>query len=243
MSNKSQLLSETDNQFFNQKWQIYQKVLQGNYMEHRQLYNVVHQFLLTYFSAPFKLLELGCGDATFTAQALLDTKVSAYTGIDLSPEALAIAQEKMRSIPIKQTFLQGNLVELVPQLLAQQKQNFELIFSSYVLHHLNLKDKELIMEQIYHLLSDNGIFLLIDTVLPPQENRETFLSRYLNNVRQNWSTINPQEYLAIEEHMTSSDFPETQATLYSFAQQHGFDRCECLAQDSLNTAQLLCFYK
>jgi hypothetical protein len=53
-------------------------------MEHREIYGVLHKLLTDYLPTPFSLLELGCGDASLTVQALLNTTVASYTGIDLS---------------------------------------------------------------------------------------------------------------------------------------------------------------
>ena len=79
--------SDPSNEFFNEQWELYQKVLSNNYMGHREIYNVLHEFLVNYYNKPFKMLDLGCGDASFSSQALLDTKINSYCGIDLSEPA------------------------------------------------------------------------------------------------------------------------------------------------------------
>ena len=53
-------------------------------MGHREIYGVLHELLVSYFQKPFKMLDLGCGDASFTAQVLLDTNIVSYQGVDLS---------------------------------------------------------------------------------------------------------------------------------------------------------------
>ncbi|MBS9395755.1 MAG: class I SAM-dependent methyltransferase [Dolichospermum sp. LBC05a] len=77
------LKTQSDN-YFKKNWEIYQKVLANNCMEHREIYGVLHKLLTDYLPAPFSLLELGCGDASSSVQALLNTTVASYTGIDLS---------------------------------------------------------------------------------------------------------------------------------------------------------------
>ncbi|MBW4636573.1 MAG: class I SAM-dependent methyltransferase [Iphinoe sp. HA4291-MV1] len=76
------------NEFFNTQWKLYQKILSNNYMKHREIYGVLHKFLVSYFQKPFSLLDLGCGDASFAVQALLNTTITFYTGIDLSKSDL-----------------------------------------------------------------------------------------------------------------------------------------------------------
>ncbi|MDY7013154.1 MAG: ubiquinone biosynthesis protein UbiE, partial [Cyanobacteriota bacterium] len=68
MSSKE--LSISSNEFFNQQWQLYQKILFNNYMGHQEIYGVLHELLINDLKKPFSLLDLGCGDASFTAQAL-----------------------------------------------------------------------------------------------------------------------------------------------------------------------------
>ncbi len=75
-------------EFFNHNWQIYQKVLQNNYMEHREFYSVLHQFLVHRIQKPFQLLDLGCSDAGNTTSALIGT-IQADYGIDIAQVAIA----------------------------------------------------------------------------------------------------------------------------------------------------------
>lgn len=67
----SQNIAPRSNELFNNQWILYQKILNNNYMGHQEIYDILHEFLLSNFQKPFKMLELGCGDATFTAKALL----------------------------------------------------------------------------------------------------------------------------------------------------------------------------
>ena len=49
-------------EFFNRQWELYQKVLNNNYVGHQEIYDVLHK-LLAQWSKPFTMLDLGCGDA------------------------------------------------------------------------------------------------------------------------------------------------------------------------------------
>ena len=236
-------LADSNNEFFNERWRLYQKVLNNNYMGHQEIYSILHEFLVSYYNKPFKMLDLGCGDASFTAHALLNTNINVYFGIDLSEPALEIAHDNMAKLKSENIFIQSDLLESIPQLRQNQDNSFDTILTSFALHHLTLEQKDCLIGQIPHLLKAEGVFLLIDIIRPPEEAREAYIQRYLGNVRQDWSLITPQEFLRIEEHISSSDFPETQETFYSLAKKHGFSRVDCLYRDSLDTTQLLCFYQ
>lgn len=230
-------------EFFGKQWQIYQKVLNNNYMGHREIYRVLHSFLVNYFQKPFKLLDLGCGDASFTSKALLNTSISSYHGVDLSIPALEIAKENLAIIHCDTTLIPGDFSQLGSVLNSKQQNTFDAILMSFALHHQNIEQKYYFIEQLYHLLTNDGIFILIDIVRQQQEDRATYIQRYLDAVQQDWSLLTQEEYSMVEEHISSSDFPETQATLQEISEKIGFTRLECLYCDALNTTKLLCFYK
>jgi len=233
----------TNQELFNQQLNIYQKVLHGNYMGHCEIYDILHNFLVNYLQKPFKMLDLGCGDACFIAQALANTNIASYTGIDLSEIALEIAQSNMAIIPCEKHFQQGDFSELTDEFLQQKEGSFNVIMASFALHHLLLPKKDVIFREIAKLLSADGIFVLIDVIRKESEERETYIERYLDDVKKRWSMLSPQEYLIVKNHISSSDFPETPQTLYELGIKHNFNRSECLYRDSLETTQLLCFYR
>jgi methylase of polypeptide subunit release factors len=92
--NESLLVEE----FFNKQWKIYQKVLNNNYMGHNEIYGILHKFLLNNFQKPFKMLDLGCGDASLTSLVLSNTNITSYHGVDLSIAALEIAKENLKKV-------------------------------------------------------------------------------------------------------------------------------------------------
>lgn len=233
--------SVPSNEFFNKQWSLYQKVLNNNYMGHREIYSVLHSWLTNYFQKPFSLLDLGCGDASFSSQALLNTTLAAYHGIDLSEAALEIAHSNMMPLPCTKTFTQGDFYELVPKLV-KSLDKFDLILASFAIHHLTLEQKNDFLGQLKSILKPDGVFILVDIVRTENEGREAYIQRYLDDLRQRWEALTPQEISMVEDHISSSDFPETQETLYSLSRKNSFSQIECLYQDSLDTTQLLCFY-
>ncbi|MFM6283053.1 MAG: class I SAM-dependent methyltransferase [Dolichospermum sp.] len=99
-------------EFFNKQWKIYQKVLNNNYMSHNEIYGILHKFLVSNFQKPFKMLDLGCGDASFTSLVLSNTNITSYHGVDLSIAALEIAQGNLENINCDITLIQGDLRHL-----------------------------------------------------------------------------------------------------------------------------------
>ncbi|MEH2013376.1 class I SAM-dependent methyltransferase [Nostoc sp.] len=230
-------------EFFNEQWKLYQKIVDNNYMGHHEIYSILRELLLGYFQQPFRMLDLGCGDASFTAQALLNSTITSYQGIDLSIPALEIAKDNMTKIQCDTTFTQGDFSQLVPELMLSQHNSFDIILSSFALHHLSLEQKDCIIGQMKNLLTSNGVFILIDVVRKEGEERETYLRRYLEDVQKYWCLLTPQEYLMVANHISSSDFPETHQTLDEISQKYNFTHFDCLYNNPLNATQFLCFYR
>ena len=162
-------------EFFNQQWKIYQKLLNNNYMAHREIYSHLHELLVNYFQKPFTMLELGCGDASFTSQALLNTHITSYKGIDLSIPALEIAKQNMTVAQFNATFTQDDFSVAIAELAQSQPHTFDAIFMSFALHHLNLEQKDEFIGQIKPLLTSDGVFILIDIISQEEEERETYI--------------------------------------------------------------------
>ena len=248
MSGTTQLKSSEEASFdpqdiFLKQWKVYQKLLNNNYLGHREIYCILHELLVTYFQKPFKVLDLGCGDASFTAQALLNTNIVSYEGIDISTPALEIAKQNMAIIQCDTTFTQGDFSELVSQLVQGHQNRFDAILISFALHHLHLQQKDYLIGQLKSLLASGGIFILIDVVPKEEEDRESYLKRYLEGVQKHWSLLTTQEYSMVENHISSSDFPETQQTLQEISQKYNFTQFKCLYYDPDNSTQVLCFYQ
>ena len=236
-------LSIQPNELFNDRWQLYQKILANNYMEHREIYDILHKFLNKYFQKPFSLLELGCGDASFTLKALANTNVAAYQGIDLSENALLIAQANMASTLYTKTFIQGDISQRVSELVKTQGNSFDAILTSFAFHHLSLEQKDVAMGKIFNLLNPGGTFIVIDIIRMEQESQQEYIQRYLNNVRQNWQNLTSQEVEMVASHICGEDLPETQTTLYSLAKNHGFASWKYLYGDSQGLSKILYFEK
>jgi hypothetical protein len=60
---------------FQQGWQTYRKLIDQNYLCHREVYATLHELLVTEFSFPFRFLDVACGDASASAGALLGTNI------------------------------------------------------------------------------------------------------------------------------------------------------------------------
>jgi hypothetical protein len=55
------MLEETT-ALFQKQWQVYRKVVDNNYLFHREAYDCLHRILVDDAVQPFRFLDLACGD-------------------------------------------------------------------------------------------------------------------------------------------------------------------------------------
>ena len=68
---------------FEREWQLYGKMIDNNYLFHREAYACLREIVLRELARPFRFLDIACGDASVTVGALAGTSIAHYYGIDL----------------------------------------------------------------------------------------------------------------------------------------------------------------
>ncbi|MDT9340861.1 hypothetical protein VV11_016065 [Trichodesmium erythraeum 21-75] len=81
---KLEIKLSSNAEMFAKNWHIFQKIIKNNHMRHKEMYNVLHQFILNYLDKLFSFLDLGCGDLSTIIPCLIDSDIYSYTGVDLS---------------------------------------------------------------------------------------------------------------------------------------------------------------
>jgi cyclopropane fatty-acyl-phospholipid synthase-like methyltransferase len=205
-------------EFFN-AWTIYRKVLTNNYMHHRGIYQAVSTLLAEQRATqPFKLLDLGCGDASFIAQALHGISIQHYVGFDLSDPALALAAENIAPLGCQAELINIDFMEG----LAQTKERFDIVFTSYALHHLSQEEKAEFFRLAHSVLTENGLLLIIDVMREPNESLPVYLDNYCQWVREEWLQLDEQDLTALIQHIRHNDLPENAAILSALAEAENF---------------------
>jgi SAM-dependent methyltransferase len=210
----------TTENFFDQ-WSIYDQILAHNYMHHDDIFRDVQHLLADrYATQPFSLLDLGCGSARHLAQALQGRSVSRYVGYDLSDVALAHAARNLASLGCPTDLHQGDLLDAV----RTGAETFDLVFTSFALHHLSSAQKAEFFQSAHERLNDGGILLLIDTMRDDGEERAIYLDRYCDWLRSRCKTLSPEALDFLCEHIRNNDFPETIMDFGAMVTKAGF--CE-----------------
>jgi len=200
-------------------WSLYDQVLDCNYMFHDDLYQSVKSLLNQYYGdRPLKILDLGCGSARHFALVLREQKVVNYRGYDLSEVAIAKARENLAPMQEVVELCQGDLLAG----LQETPENFDLIFSSFALHHLSLAEKSQFFRIASEKLNSQGLLLLIDVMRDETEDRNQYFQHYSAWMESDWTAIAPEGKQSIYDHIRNYDFPETVSVIKEISSQAGF---------------------
>ena len=108
-----------------------------------------------------RILDLGTGDGRLLALLRIDRRNAEGIALDFSPTMLAAARERFRGDE-KIQVVEHNLDNPLPEL-----GRFDVIVSSFAIHHCADERKRALYSEIYAALSPGGIFCNLEHVAPP----------------------------------------------------------------------------
>jgi SAM-dependent methyltransferase len=207
----------SDQAVFLQTWATYRKVLDHNYMFHREVYAVLRAAVLE--AAPgYHFLDIACGDAAATATALRGTAIGHYIGVDISQVALDIAARELADLPCPVVLLTQDFA----QALATWRDPVDVAWIGQSLHHLDPDAKCELMRAVRRTLTPGAPLLIWEPTTEPGENRDGWTARFEAVSRPLWSALDNTEWYAMLSHIRAADFPETAATWLSLGRAAGF---------------------
>ena len=200
------------------------------YMPFRRRFIDVTKSLYSFFykdRSDISVLDLGCGDGFFTEELLKDFSPATVTLSDGSSDMLKAARERLKDRSNVE-YLQTSFQDIIDSdtLIG----NFDFIYSSFAIHHLNLPDKKRLYSKIYNILNPGGCFIHNDVVAPQSDMVETW---YLRLWRE-WIDEFPDKKLSqgmevIPEKYKESpdDFPDSLKTHLELLRETGFTDVDC----------------
>lgn len=203
---------------FRSAWAVYRKIVDNDYMFHREIYADLSSFLQRRFRRqPFAMLELGCGDAHETMQAVRGCELSQYVGVDLSEPALQLAADHVADLPCPTRLIQADMLAG----LAQVDEPVDVVFSGFALHHLPAPEKQEFFALSRRALKPGGVLVLTDVMREPHQDRQRYLDDYLRHAARHWRALEPAELFLVSEHIRTCDFPESAALHQQLARNSG----------------------
>jgi SAM-dependent methyltransferase len=217
---------------FRKTWGTYQKVISHNLMYHREITAAVATLLKTR-PAPLSLLDLGCGDASHVSKILKPGQLAEYCGCDLSPYALDVARVNLEPFGIPVTMICRDMLLVLREAPGS---HFDIVYSSYALHHLDTDDKQTFFTESRRVLRENGGIILVDVMRNEGQERPDYLDGYNGTVRVEWDALTRDERDQVQKHIRNCDFPEPPSTLRKLARNAGFKNCRKLEKRTWHEA-------
>ena len=202
---------------FQQDWQIYRKMVDNNFLFHREAYARLHALLTREINRPFGFLDIACGDASASAGALCGTAISRYHGIDFSAAALDLARQNLQVLDCPVTLEQADFLTA----LAGREHRDDVIFIGLSLHHLEGPEKLAFMLQIRRALAPDGVFVIYENTSPDGEDRAGWLRRW-DLQQPAWIAYTPDEWVSMRTHVHAADHPETVTGWHQLGRYAGF---------------------
>ena len=225
-------------QIFIRNWEIYQKIILEDYMNHKKLGKLSQAYLLEFANqSPIKMLDIGCGDAHQIANQLASLNTLSYTGYDLSEQAIALAKQHIQKTKASPKFHIGKMEELIKV----DTNTYNLLYSSFAIHHLTDENKISFIADCFSRLENKGIFILIDIKRLPGQSTSDYKKSYADWIYQEWDALEQDEKDAIVQHLQTCDIPVETTSYIRFAQEAGFKFIEEADVDPRHT--LLVFSK
>ena len=218
------------------EWQLYSKVVKNNYLYHREVYARLHNFLLHHLARPWGLLDLGCGDAAFMAQALEGTGISRYVGVDLARMALDLAAKNLVLLGCEHRLREKDYYEVV----LEGEIKADVIWLGLTFHHLPQPQKAKFLHAARKILPARGYLLMYEPTLLEDEDRDQFLARWWRFCESSWGELTAAELEKIRDHVFNHDFPEKLSTLEQMGREQGFSCLPPLYQDPDQIYTLMC---
>lgn len=208
---------------FQAEWATYRKMVENNFLFHREAYAQLGEVLKQDFQEPFHFLDIACGDASASASALQGTAVAAYTGIDFSALALELARTHLARLRCPVTLVEGDFLRAVDEIDGA----VDIVWIGLSLHHLQRREKAAFMRKVRGLLKPGGRLLMFENTSPDGEDRSSWMDRW-DQQRAYWHAYSADEWTRMTEHVHAADFPETLSSWRALGREAGFGSCEDL---------------
>lgn len=204
-------------EFFQRDWAIYRKMVDNNYMFHREAYGRLRQLLLEEVAPGFCFLDIACGDASASITALRDTPIGHYHGIDLSRPALDLARQALAPLACPVTLDERDFHDV----LMSEAEAADVVWIGLSLHHFQEPEKLQLMRAIRGALAEDGVLAVFENAGPDGETRDAWMERW-DAQRPYWTAYDDAEWEAVVTHVHGNDYPETDATWRALGREAGF---------------------
>lgn len=166
-------------------------------------------------------------DAYSSSRYLVETRVSEYTGIDLSECTLKMAEKELERIHARHRLITGDFEEFDTYMETPP----HFVWVGLSVHHLPTDEKERFMARVRKILPEDGAFLIYEPTLTEGEDRTTYFDRFSEVVKPTWVNLTPEELGIVFDHVEKSDIPELPSEWIRLGKEAGFGSAEEIYTD------------
>jgi SAM-dependent methyltransferase len=231
-----EMMDSSSQAVFHLQWQIYRKMIDHNYLFHREVYARLHQILREDAAQPFRFLDIACGDAGPSVAALAGTRIVHYHGIDQSAAALDLARAALTALSCPVTLEQRDFIEA----LSDHSTPVDVAWIGLSLHHFQTPSKLAVMRDIHDFLNEGGLLVIYEPTSPEGEKRAEWLGRW-DGQRPSWTGYTAEEWVAMTAHVHAADYPETISGWHALGKDAGFSSVEEAFTAPTDLFRMFCF--
>jgi SAM-dependent methyltransferase len=132
---------------FAQQWASYRAVVAHDLLEHQAVASATAATLEGWLkarphgAAAPRMVDLGCGDLALLAPLLQRLPLGSYTGLDLTPEVLPLAQKALGNVAYPCRWLEGDLIRWASAPAGDDAEPVDILHSAFAIHHLSAEEK------------------------------------------------------------------------------------------------------
>jgi cyclopropane fatty-acyl-phospholipid synthase-like methyltransferase len=219
--------------FFERQWTSYRAIVEHDLMEHRAVAEATATAIQAWFDArpatapPPHLLDLGCGDLALLAPLLQRLPLASYTGLDLTPAVLPLAQQALGSVPFPSHWVEGDLLAWATLGTAAEGdavvgQPVDILHSAFAIHHLSDADKATFLQAARQRIAPGGLFIWIDVFRQAGENLEAYVARYTRRITTLWPQLTTEQQEHVISHLSRCDIPADRQAIAAASEAAGW---------------------
>lgn len=182
--------------------------------------------------ATLKVMDLGVGTGIFSARVLKKFPNSKVTAIDGAEAMMDIATERLGPMADRLKWIIADFRQLPAGTLAAD--SYDLVISSYALHHLNAGEKLALLKQVVCALKPGSWFLNADIVVAEDESIEQRLQQLRVEGVTSRASASDKRFSSVEStraylsqmQIAENDQPQTAATDLGIIREAGLPAAE-----------------
>ena len=157
------------------------------------------------------------------------SRITFYTGVDLSEQATQIGQQNVQSVLPNDAQCSFVIDDMLSFVNKAADASYDLVFASISVHHLQDNDKERLLHEVRRILKPHGVFMVVDVFLQEDEDRNNFMQDFVTYIRDSWIKLNTEEAERLVNHVLKFDFPTKLKMYERWAKQNStYKDVKCL---------------